>query len=223
MAELTIVVPGAEISERVRDALGELDAELVPVQPGFPALKAALAAAETPVVVVLAGAQDPPELIGPLLDKLAASPEIDAVLAAHPRSSLGTRLAQAVATRAPVRGATGTCAMRRPLAERVARVGLDQADLPALLARLQARTDVLCDARTSRGAPRPSLVLSGALAQWLVLVAVVLYALGGASFMLISPGAARVVNLVMLVLCALALVGGLIVHVRMTRAVRERT
>ncbi len=223
MAELSIIVPGPEIVDRVRAALGDRDAEIVPVAAGFAALKAALGGAGAPIAVVLADAQDPPELVPLLVDKLAASPDVDAVLAARPRGAWRARLANAVATRAPIRGANGTCAMRRPLAERVSRVRLARADLPALLARLGSRTTVLQDARVGQPTARPSLSLSGALVQWLVLAAVLLYALAGVSFAVLPSGAARVVNDVMLVFCAVALIAGLVVHVRVLGALRERT
>lgn len=222
MADLSIIVPAADLTESARAVVADRDAEVLVAAAGFPGLCTALGAAKSPVVVVVADPQDPMELVPDLVARLDASPDVDVVLAARPRGTWRTRLAHLVATRPPAFGANGTAALRQPVVERVARVKLARADLPTLCARLDVPTAVLRDARVRAPGARPSLLLSGAAAQWLGLVAVVCYLLALLSFGVLSPGAARVVNGVMLVACALVACAGMVVHLLMRRAIAAR-
>ncbi|MEB2311430.1 MAG: hypothetical protein OZ928_06245 [Polyangiaceae bacterium] len=218
MSTLSVIVPAPELEAPVRATLGGREVELLVGGTSFPELRRALARASSPLLVVLADRLDAPELIPVLVDRLERAPNADVALAARPRGSFRVWLAHLVAPTSPISGANGTSAMRREVAARLARVTRDDADLPALFARLDLTTIVLRDARAREPTARPSLALSGALVHWLVLLALLLYLIGDLGFVVLSPGVARIVSGVFLALTAATLLASAIVYLRIRRS-----
>lgn len=136
------------------------------------ATKAGLAAARGEIIVVLDGdLQDPPERIPHLVAALQAAPHVDAVLAVKasrrdPAWFRAGRLGYALLQRLPggrrvPSGAGAYCALRRPLAQRVAASGVEQANLAPLLVALDARLATLPYHKTDRYDGRSRVGLSG--------------------------------------------------------------
>lgn len=155
------------------------------------ATKAGLSRAAGGIVVVMDGdLQDPPETLPALVAALDADPRLDAVFAVKAtrqdaawfvaaRAVYGL-LSRLPGTRAIPSGAGSYCAMRAPLARRVAATSVQSANLAAVVVALGARTGVVPYDKGARvdGASRVgvvglvreafgSLLLTGTLA-WLM-------------------------------------------------------